>query len=81
MTEEKEPEEGQRWTAPEFISAKIKGPPVGARIGEEVVCRNCMKAAEEIAMRRDFADPISAEEAEAKEYTCTRCGQRIPTGA
>jgi len=40
-----------------------------------------MTAAEEIAMRRGFSDPISAEEAEEKEYLCTRCDKKIPAGS
>lgn len=82
MTEEKPQQEGQRWTVASFISPKIgEKPPVGAWIAQDPVCRKCMTVAEEIAMQRDFADPISAEEAEEKELVCIRCGKKIYTAS
>lgn len=82
MKEERSPKDVQHWTAPPFIAPEIgEHPPVGAWIDKDAVCRNCMTAAEEIAMRRGFVDPISAKEAGEKEYICTRCGKRIPAGS
>lgn len=81
MTGEKPPEDVAHWTAPPFIDPKIEAPPVGAWIDKDAVCRNCMKAAEEVAMRRGFVDPISGKEAEGKEHICARCGKKIPTGS
>jgi hypothetical protein len=80
MIAEKPPEERQHWTVPEFIAPGMETPPVGVWIDKDVVCRNCMKVAEEITMRRGFIDFISGKEAEEKEYICTRCSNKIPTG-
>lgn len=82
MKEEKPPEDVQNWTAPLFITPEMgEKPPVGAWIDKDPVCRNCMKVAEEVTMRRGFIDPISAKEAEEKDYICARCGKKIPTGS
>ncbi len=82
MKEEKPPEDVQHWTSALFIAPGIgEKPPVGAWVAKDAVCRNCMTAAEEVAMRRGFVDPIPAAEAEGKAYTCTRCGQKIPAGS
>jgi len=40
-----------------------------------------MTAAEEIAMRRGFVDPIHAAEVEEKGLLCTRCGNKIAAGS
>jgi len=40
-----------------------------------------MTAAEEIAMRRGFIDPIPATEAKEKAHLCTRCGKKIAAGS
>jgi len=51
--------------------------PVGAYIGEEVVCRKCLKMDEQITLMRGFVDGISEEEAKEKDLTCTRCNKKI----
>jgi hypothetical protein len=82
MANEKAPEDVAHWTAPPYIDPKLGDkPPVGAWIDKDVVCRDCMKAAEEVAMRRGFVDPLSANDAKEKEYICTRCGRKIPTAS
>ena len=78
--EEKPAEEG--YTAPAFVAPGIgDSPPVGAWIDKDPVCRDCMKAAEEVTMRRGFIDAISAQEAQEKGPTCARCGKKIGTGS
>lgn len=78
MVNEKGPEDVAHWTAPPYIDPKLGDlPPVGAWIDTDAVCRDCMKAAEEVAMRRGFVDPISPQAAREKAHTCTRCGKRI----
>lgn len=80
MTAEESSSAGQHWTLPTYVAPEMgEKPPVGAVIDKDAVCRNCMTAAEEIAMRRGFVDPISANEAGAKEYICARCGHKIST--
>jgi len=82
MSEEKPQPEGQHWTLPAYVAPEIGDePPVGAWIDKEAVCRNCMTAAEEIAMRRGFIDPIPATEAKEKAHLCTRCGKKIAAGS
>jgi hypothetical protein len=78
--DEKPGEEG--YTAPAFVSPEMgDSPPVGALIDNDAVCRDCMKAVEEVSMRRGFIDPIAAQEAKEKGYTCARCGKKIGTGS
>ncbi len=80
MKEEKPQEEG--YTAPAYVAPELgEKPPVGAWIDKDSVCRDCMKVAEEVTMRRGFIDAISAKEAQEKGYTCARCGKRIPTAS
>lgn len=81
MKEEKPPEDVQHYTAAPFIDPKIEKPPVGVRIGEDLVCRDCMTASEEITMRRGIIDFISAIESEGKGYICTRCSKKISSGS
>ncbi len=82
MKEEKPPEDVQHWTSPPYIAPGIgEKQPVGAWVAKDAVCRNCMTAAEEVAMRRGFVDPIPTAGPEGKAYTCTRCGQRILAGS
>lgn len=76
--EHKPPEKSQDWSAEPYIDPKLAdGPPAGALIDKDPVCRGCMTGAEEIALRRGFIDPISAKGAAEKAYTCSRCGSRI----
>ncbi len=78
MKKEEEKREEEGYTAPAFVAPSIgDSPPVGAWIDKDAVCRDCMKAAEEITMRRGFIDAISAQEAQEKSLTCARCGKRI----
>jgi hypothetical protein len=80
MDKEKPQEEG--YTAPSFIAPGIgEQPPVGAWIDKDPVCRDCMKVAEEVTMRRGFIDAISGKEAQEKGYTCTRCGKAIASAS
>jgi hypothetical protein len=82
VKKENGPKDVPHWTQPIHIAPEMgTKPPVGAWIAKDPVCRDCMTAAEEISMRRGFVDPISAEEAEEKEYPCTRCGKKIPAGS
>ncbi len=83
MKDEKAPEDVQHWTAPPYVDPKLMAekPPVGAWIGKDAVCRDCMTASEEITLRRGFVDPISAKEAEEKEFVCARCGKKILAGS
>ncbi len=74
--EGKPAEEG--YTAPAFVAPAIGDrPPVGAWIDKDAVCRDCMKAVEEITMRRGFIDAISVQEAQEKGVACARCGKKI----
>ncbi len=74
--DEKPKEEG--YTAGAYIDPSLgDSPPVGGKIDNDPVCRDCMTAAEEVSMRRGFVDPISSGEATAKQYACARCGKRI----
>ncbi len=62
-----------------FVDPAIgEKPPVGAWIAGEAVCRDCMTAAEEIAMRRGFCDPISPDRERGRELACRRCGSSLP---
>jgi hypothetical protein len=82
MANEKAPEDVAHWTAPPYIDPKLGDkPPVGAWIDKDAVCRDCMKAAEEVAMRRGFVDPISPDDAGENTYICTRCGKGIAPGS
>jgi hypothetical protein len=82
MSDENGPKDVAHYGHPPFVAPEIgEQPPVGARIGEETVCRDCMTAAEEISMRRGFVDPIPAKEAGEKGTLCTRCGKAIPAGS
>lgn len=51
----------------------------GLEILDEIICRRCTTASEEIDARRGFCDKISYEAAEEKEIICTRCNNQIPT--
>jgi|GEM_PF-3473096 len=74
-------EDVAHYAAPPFLAPGLgDSPPSGARIAGEVVCRDCMTAAEEIAMRRGFADAVSAEEARAAALACARCGRPLVPG-
>jgi hypothetical protein len=80
--EEEHQGEGQHWTSPSFIAPEIgEKPPVGVWIDKDPVCRDCMKVAEEVTMRRGFIDAIPNKEAQEKGYTCTRCGKKIATAS
>jgi hypothetical protein len=79
MSEQKSPADTGHWSAEQYIDPKLAdGPPAGASIDNEPVCRGCMTGAEENAMRRGFVDPISAKAAAEQVYVCARCGNRIP---
>jgi len=82
MGEENGPKDVAYYGHTPFVDPGIgTEPPAGARIAGDPVCRNCMTAAEEIAMRRGFSDPISAKDAREKGTLCTRCGKAIPAGS
>jgi len=64
-----------------FVDPAIgEKPPVGVWVAGEAICRDCMSAAEEIAMRRGFIDPISLEPGREREIVCCRCGSPVPAG-
>ncbi len=78
MSEQKSPKDIQDWSAKPYIDPKLAdGPPAGALIDKEPVCRSCMTVSEENAMRRGFVDPVSAKSAVEQVYVCSRCGNRI----
>ncbi len=78
--DEKPKEEG--YTAGAYIDPSMgDSPPVAGKIDNDVVCRDCMTAAEEVSMRRGFVDPISAAEAQAKKFACARCGKSLQGAA
>ena len=78
MPEQKPSENLQHWTAEPYIDPKLaEGPPAGAWIDKDPVCRSCMTGAEENAMRRGFVDPISARDAAEKGCACSRCKNPI----
>jgi hypothetical protein len=82
MSEQKSPEDIQDWSAETYIDPKLaEGPPAGALIDKDPVCRGCMTVAEGIAMRRGFVDPISAKDAAEQVYVCSRCGNRVLVAA
>jgi hypothetical protein len=82
MPEQKSPEGVQHWSVEPYIDPRLAdGPPAGALIDNEAVCRGCITAAEENAMRRGFVDPISAKAAAEQVHVCVRCGNRILVGA
>jgi hypothetical protein len=79
MSDENGPKDVAHYGHPPFVAPEIgEQPPVGAWIAKDAVCRDCMTAAEEIAMRRGFSDPISAKDAREKGTLCTRCGKVLP---
>jgi len=81
MNEKDGPKDVAHYGHAPFVDPGIgEEPPVGARIAGDAVCRDCMTASEEIAMRRGFSDPISAKEAREQGIPCTRCGKAVPAG-
>jgi len=81
MNEKDGPEDVAHYGHAPFVAPGIgEEPPVGARIDKEAVCRDCMTSAEEISMRRGFADPISAREAREQDSLCARCGEPLSAG-
>ena len=78
MSDEKGPKDVAHYGHEPFVAPEIgAAPPVGAWITNEAVCRDCMTASEEISMRRGFADPIPASEAQEKACVCARCGTAL----
>ncbi len=75
---EQQPDEIGHWSAATYIDPKLaEGPPVGAWIDKDAVCRDCMTGAEDNSLRRGFIDPISGKEAAEKTPVCVRCQKPI----
>ena len=47
------------------------------KIGDEIVCRNCLTIEEMVTAQRGIIDTLSADEVEATEYICSRCDKKI----
>jgi DNA-directed RNA polymerase subunit RPC12/RpoP len=47
------------------------------QVGDEVVCRNCLKMEEMISAQRGITDSYSADDVRETEYTCVRCNKKI----
>ena len=47
------------------------------KIGDEIVCRECLTMEEMVTAQRGVTDSLSAEEVEQTEYTCSRCKSKI----
>lgn len=47
------------------------------KIATDVVCRDCLSMEEMISAQRGITDSLSADDVRAKEYTCSRCKQKI----
>ncbi|MDY0042122.1 MAG: hypothetical protein RBS57_17560 [Desulforhabdus sp.] len=47
------------------------------KVGDEIVCRECLTMEEMVTAQRGVTDTLSAEEVEQTEYTCFRCKSKI----
>ena len=47
------------------------------KIGDEIVCRQCLKMEEMVSAQRGIQDSLSADEVRETEYICSRCNQKI----
>ena len=47
------------------------------QVGDEVVCRGCLKMEEMISAQRGITDSYSADDVRETEYTCGRCNKKI----
>ena len=47
------------------------------KIGDDIVCRQCLNMEEMVTAQRGITDPVSNEEVEEKEIICTRCNNKI----
>jgi len=47
------------------------------QVGDEVVCRDCLKMEEMISAQRGITDSYSADDVRETEYTCSRCDKKI----
>jgi len=47
------------------------------KIGDDIVCRQCLKMDEMVTAQRGITDTITNEEVEEKEIICARCGKKI----
>jgi len=47
------------------------------KVGDEIVCRQCLTMEEMVTAQRGITDSISAEEVERTEYVCVRCKTKI----
>ena len=47
------------------------------QVGDEVVCRNCLKMEEMVSAQRGITDSYSADDVRETEYICSRCNNKI----
>jgi hypothetical protein len=47
------------------------------QVGDEGVCRDCLKMEEMISAQRGITDSYSADDVRETEYNCSRCGKKI----
>ena len=47
------------------------------QVGDEVVCRGCLKMEEMISAQRGITDSYSADDVRETEYICSRCSKKI----
>ena len=47
------------------------------QVGDEVVCRGCLKMEEMISAQRGITDSYSADDVRETEYICGRCNKKI----
>ena len=47
------------------------------QVGDEVVCRDCLRMEEMISAQRGITDSYSADDVRETEYTCSRYNKKI----
>ena len=47
------------------------------QVGDEVVCRDCLRMEEMISAQRGITDSYSADDVRETEYICSRCNKKI----
>ncbi len=47
------------------------------KVGDEIVCRQCLTMEEMVSAQRGIQDSLSADEVRETEYTCSRCNNKI----
>jgi DNA-directed RNA polymerase subunit RPC12/RpoP len=61
--------EKEDWRMADIFSA--------VQVGDEVVCRDCLRMEEMISAQRGITDSYSADDVRETEYTCSRCNKKI----